>query len=208
MPFRSPLPDLVIPDDVDFSTFVLARGRQTPAKTALIDVETGARISYGELIAAIERAAERLMAHGLRPGDMVAICGFNTPSYAVAAHAVWRAGGVVVTMNPLFTVREMHQELADAGARYVVAAAGGAERVGEAARLAGVAEVLALGEPDSLTAFDALRATNPRSLRGRGGDRSSVLPLSRGGERGSRVRPRRRGADPVLQRHDRPARRA
>src|SRR5688500_3818949 len=99
MPFRSTLPGLVIPDDVDFSDFVLARGRKTPAKTALIDVETGVRISYGELIAAIERATERLLAHGLQSGDMVAICGFNTPSYAVAAHAVWRAGAVVVTMN-------------------------------------------------------------------------------------------------------------
>src|SRR5688572_21137582 len=116
MTFRSTLPDLVIPDDVDFSDFVLARGRKTPAKTALIDVETSVRISYGELIAAIERAAERLLAYyglrsddiaadsnhvyGLRSDDMVAICGFNTPSYAVAAHAVWRAGAVVVTMNP------------------------------------------------------------------------------------------------------------
>jgi acyl-CoA synthetase (AMP-forming)/AMP-acid ligase II len=159
MPFRSTLPDLAIPDD-DFSAFVLARGRLTPGKTALIDVETGARISYGELIAAIERAAERLLAHGLRPGDMVAICGFNTPSFAVAAHAVWRAGGVVVTMNPLFTVREMHQELADAGARFVVAASEVTEKVAEAARLAGVAEVLSLGEPDSLSAFDDLKAVD------------------------------------------------
>src|SRR4051794_29518475 len=157
MPFRSRLADLEIPD-IAFSDFVLARGRRTPEKTALIDVETGVRISYGELIAAIERGAQRLLAHGLRPGDMVAICGFNTPSFAVAAHAVWRAGGVVVTMNPLFTVREMHQELADAGVRYVIAAAEVAAKVTEAAGLAGVAEVLPLGEPDSLSALDGLGA--------------------------------------------------
>ena len=124
MPFRSTLPDLEMPEDVDFSTFVLARGRQTPEKTALVDIETGARIAYGELIGAIDAGAERLRAHGLQPGDMVAICGFNTPSFAVAAHAVWRAGAVVVTMNPLFTVREMQQELTDAGARYAIAAPG------------------------------------------------------------------------------------
>ena len=35
------------------------------------------------------------------------MCGSNTPAYAVAAHAVWQAGGVVVTMNPLFTQREL-----------------------------------------------------------------------------------------------------
>ena len=162
MPFRSQLPDLALPDDVDFSAFVLARGRQQPAKTALIDVETSVRISYGELIAAIDRAADRLAAHGLRPGDMVAICGFNTPSYAVAAHAVWRAGAVVVTMNPLFTVREMHQELADAGARYVIAAPEVLERVREAAEMAGGTEVLSLGAPDSLGAFDELEGPTPQ----------------------------------------------
>jgi acyl-CoA synthetase (AMP-forming)/AMP-acid ligase II len=163
MIWRSALPELVIPD-ADFSTFVLARGRQQPEKTALVDVETGVRITYGELISAIDRAAKRLLAHGLRPGEMVAICGFNTPSYAVAAHAVWRAGGVVVTMNPLFTVREMHQELADAGVRYLVAASEVIERASEAARLAGVVEVLPLGEPDSLSTFDALAPSHQDTL--------------------------------------------
>ena len=109
MTLRSSLPDLVIPAG-DFSSFVLARGRQTPAKTALIDVETGVTISYGALVAGVEMGAARLLAHGLRPGEMVAICGFNTPSFAVAAHAVWRAGAVVVPMNPLFTVREMPRQ--------------------------------------------------------------------------------------------------
>src|SRR4051794_21768420 len=77
MPIHSQLPDLTIPD-VDFSTFVLARGRETPTKTALIDVDTGATVSYEQFIGAVESAAARLLAHGLRPGDMVAICGFNT----------------------------------------------------------------------------------------------------------------------------------
>src|SRR3954469_9362677 len=157
MTLRSQLPDLVIPDG-DFSDVVLARGRQTPDKAALIDIETGVTISYGALVAAIDRGAERLLAHGLKPGDMVAICGFNTPSDAVAAHAVWRAGAVVVTMNPLFTIREMHQELADATVRAIIAAPEVLEKVGEAARLAGVSEVLSMAGPDSLSALDGLTA--------------------------------------------------
>jgi acyl-CoA synthetase (AMP-forming)/AMP-acid ligase II len=173
MTLRSSLPDLVIPDG-DFSSFVLARGRQTPEKVALIDVETGAAISYGALVGAIESGADRLLAHGLRPGDMVAICGFNTPSFAVAAHAVWRAGAVVVTMNPLFTIREMQQELGDAGARYVIAAPEVQEKVRKAARLAGVSEVLSLGGPDDLAALEGLerleaRAPHPSPLPGGAG---------------------------------------
>ncbi|MGE3912425.1 MAG: AMP-binding protein, partial [Chloroflexota bacterium] len=190
MTLRSTIPDLTIPD-LDFSTFVLARGRQTPEKPAIIDVATGVQITYGQLIAAIEAEADRLLALGLRPGDLVAICGFNTPSFGVAAHAVWRAGATVVTMNPLFTVREMHQELADAGARYLIAAAAVMERAQEAAGLAGVEHVFTLGEPGSLAAFEEQKQTLPLSTpggRGPGGgglhERDDALVLYSSGTTG------------------------
>jgi acyl-CoA synthetase (AMP-forming)/AMP-acid ligase II len=74
------------------------------------------------------------------------VCGSNTPAYAVAAHAVWRAGGVVVTVNPLFTQREMHQQLVDAGARLLIAAPDALDRALPAARQASVGDVFALGD--------------------------------------------------------------
>lgn len=97
MIFRSPLPDLALPASTDFSSFALQRGRQQPSKTALIDAASGARLSYGELVHLVDASAGGLVARGFAPGDVVAICGFNTAEYAVAAHAVWRAGGVVAT---------------------------------------------------------------------------------------------------------------
>ncbi len=137
MVFRSPYPPLEIPE-IDFGSLVLAAGRRSPDKTALIDAATGQSVRFGELIERIERAAGGLAAAGLRPAEVVALCGFNTIDYVVAAHAVWRAGGVVVTVNPLFTVREMHEELADAGAARLIAAPDVRDRVEEAARLAGI----------------------------------------------------------------------
>src|SRR5207237_537351 len=113
----SVLPELQLPN-TDFSSVVLAMARQLPSKTALIDADTGTRITYGQLTGAIDAAARDLNARGLRRGHVVGICEPNTPAFAVAAHAVWRAGGTVMTLNPLFTVHEMHQQLADAGARY------------------------------------------------------------------------------------------
>src|SRR5438552_19007500 len=105
--FRSPHRPLEVPE-VDFGSVVLARGRRQPDKIALIDAHTDQSVCSGELIERIELAAGGLAAAGLRPVQVVALCGFNTIDYVVAAHAVWRAGGVVVTVNPLFTVREMH----------------------------------------------------------------------------------------------------
>jgi acyl-CoA synthetase (AMP-forming)/AMP-acid ligase II len=143
MPVRGPWPELVIPE-TDFGSVVLARGRERPDKPALIDAGTDRVVTFGELIGEIDAVAGGLVARGLRPGDIVAICGANSIGYVVAAHGVWRAGGIVVTVNPLFTVREMHAELADARASLLLAADQVFERAQEAARLAGVPRVFGL----------------------------------------------------------------
>ncbi|MFN8636103.1 MAG: AMP-binding protein [Chloroflexota bacterium] len=153
---RSPLPDLQIPE-IDFSTFVLARARRQPEQPVIVEAATGTALTGGELCRAVDAAAGALAARGLRPGDAVAVCGFNSAEYAVAAHAVWRAGGVVVTMNPLFTLREMEQELADARPRFLFAAPQVLDRVAEAARLTDISEVFGLsGDAEGLTSLAAL----------------------------------------------------
>jgi acyl-CoA synthetase (AMP-forming)/AMP-acid ligase II len=143
MSLRSPHPELEIPD-LDFGSVVLARGRRQPDKVALIDVASERSVTFGELIGQIESAAGGLVASGLQPNEVVAICGFNTIAYVVAAHAVWRAGGVVVTVNPLFPVGEMQTELVDAGAVTLLAASETMARAVEAAQRAGISRVQAL----------------------------------------------------------------
>jgi acyl-CoA synthetase (AMP-forming)/AMP-acid ligase II len=64
----------------------------------------------------------------------------------VAAHAVWRAGGIVVTVNPLFTVGEMRTELLDAGAGTLLAALEVMQRCTEAAGLVGITRLLELDQ--------------------------------------------------------------
>jgi acyl-CoA synthetase (AMP-forming)/AMP-acid ligase II len=152
---RSPLPPLDVPDG-DFSSFALRRARDLPNKVALIDLETGAQTTYGELTHMVDACAGGLVAHGLRPGDLVAICAFNTSAYALVAHAVWRAGGTLVTVNPLFTVGEMQHQLADTGARYLVAATDVLERAQTAARQVGIEATFALGRHDGAPAFETL----------------------------------------------------
>jgi acyl-CoA synthetase (AMP-forming)/AMP-acid ligase II len=149
MLMRSLLPELRLPN-TDFSSFVMATARRLPDKTALLDADTGARLTYRHFTQAVDAAARDLNARGLRRGHVAALCGFNTPDFAVAAHAVWRAGGSVVTMNPVFTVHEMQHQLADAGARYLISPSDETgnsisravvERTIEAARFAGVEAV-------------------------------------------------------------------
>ncbi len=53
----------------------------------------------------------------LRPGDRVALMLQNVPQVVIAVHAVWLAGGVVTTVNPMNKRRELEHQLADAGVR-------------------------------------------------------------------------------------------
>jgi acyl-CoA synthetase (AMP-forming)/AMP-acid ligase II len=156
---RSTLPELTVPN-TDFSTFALERARQLPNKPAIVDADSGETITYGALTEAIDATAGGLAAHGLRPGDVVAVCGFNSPGFAVAVHAIWRAGGTVTTLNPLLTVGEMVHELADAGARYyLIAASEVTERAVEAAGQCGLQTI-----PTTCSACESEPGRPPDSL--------------------------------------------
>ncbi len=55
-----------------------------------------------------------------RPGDRVAIMLPNMLAYPVTFLGALRAGMIVVNVNPLYTPRELHEQLADSGAVVIV----------------------------------------------------------------------------------------
>src|SRR5262249_46357228 len=63
----------------------------------------GAKISYVQLSALVDRFAHALLGLGLRRGDRVALCLPNMPQYPIAFYGVLKAGGVAVPTNPLYT---------------------------------------------------------------------------------------------------------
>jgi long-chain acyl-CoA synthetase len=79
----------------------------------------GAEISYGALDADAARLANALGAHGVRPGDRVALYLPNIPAFAVCYLATLKAGAVAVSINAIFKGDEVKYVLNDAGARIV-----------------------------------------------------------------------------------------
>ena len=67
----------------------------------------------------------------LRPGDRLALMMPNILQYPVALFAALRAGLSVVNVNPLYTARELKQELNDSGAKAIVVLANFAHVVAE-----------------------------------------------------------------------------
>jgi long-chain acyl-CoA synthetase len=77
----------------------------------------GKTLTYAEIdVLSAHFAAYLLGELKLKRGDRVAIMMPNCLQYPIALFGVLRAGLTVVNVNPMYTARELHHQLADAGA--------------------------------------------------------------------------------------------
>src|SRR3954470_1506874 len=97
---------------------VRAAGRRRPDAPAVIAGEE--RLSWGQLDAAVDRAAAGYAALGLRPGERAAVQLPNGVRWLCAALGALRAGLVVVPVNTAYTDPELEYVLADSGAELLV----------------------------------------------------------------------------------------
>lgn len=155
MIFRSPLAPVHIPE-VSLTEFVLQRAQQLADKPALIDGLSGRTMTYGQLADAVRRVASSLAARGFMKGDVLAIYSPNLPEYAVALHGVASLGGIITTVNPLYTADELAHQLEDAGAKYLLTVPALMDKASEACEGSGVREIFVFGESDGATPFAAL----------------------------------------------------
>ena len=81
----------------------------------------GASMSYRALQKLSDVFAAALASLGIRPGDRVALLLPNCPQFFVAEFGAWKAGAVVVALNPIYSERELELALTSTGASLVVA---------------------------------------------------------------------------------------
>ncbi|HZB44594.1 MAG TPA: AMP-binding protein, partial [Pyrinomonadaceae bacterium] len=155
MIFRSPFPDVEIPD-VSLTEFVLGGAAGRAERPALIDGVGGRVLTYAQLPGAVRAAAAGLARRGFVKGDVLALFSPNLPEYVVAFHAVATLGGVVTPVNPQYTVEELSKQLQDSGAKYLVTIPPLLERAREAAEGKGLSELFVFGEAEGATPFAAL----------------------------------------------------
>ncbi|MER6316122.1 AMP-binding protein [Streptomyces sp. NPDC001581] len=95
-----------------------AAAARAPERTALAYFD--GRIGYAEADALSDSVAGHLSARGLRRGDRVAVMLQNTPHFVLAVLAAWKAGAVVVPLNPMYKSGEVRHVLRDSGAAALV----------------------------------------------------------------------------------------
>src|SRR5258706_9416979 len=108
------------PKNVLLHNAVLATCRRFPNKTALVDASSGRRFTYAEYGETVERLARGLVAAGLQPGEIVAVCLPNSWEFAVTYHAATLAGGFPTPMNPMYREREIRFQLKNSGAAFFI----------------------------------------------------------------------------------------
>ncbi len=108
----------------------------------------GEAVSYAELDERVRAGAAAWQHHGLRPGDRVAVWAVNTIDCTVAMLSAVIGGGVLVPLNPRYTMSEVGEILPRADCRFLLAPdlIAGRRLAEEARSIAGAAEVVTLGE--------------------------------------------------------------
>ncbi|MGK5629728.1 AMP-binding protein [Streptomyces sp. URMC 123] len=86
--------------------------RRVPDRTALAYFD--GRLSYAEVDRLSDGVAGHLARRGFGRGDRLALMLQNTPHFVIALLGAWKAGGVVVPVNPMYKEREVGHVLADA----------------------------------------------------------------------------------------------
>ena len=169
--FRSPLPDVVIPELSVYDFLFAPLSGADLDRIALIDGASGEETSYGRLRTQIGALAGALAARGIAVGDVVALHSPNVPAFATVFHGILRAGATATTINALYTAEEIANQLRDSGARMLFTVSPLLPQASAAAAMAGIAdadvvvidgadghpslrELLSLGESAPEVSFD------------------------------------------------------
>ncbi|MDR5682691.1 MAG: long-chain fatty acid--CoA ligase [Armatimonadota bacterium] len=102
----------------------------------------GRRITFADLDALANRFAAGLQRLGVRRGTPVSLHLPNCPQFVIAYYGILKAGGIVVPHNPLYTEREVAQQLRDSGAEVALTLTMMYPTVSAAARDTAVREIV------------------------------------------------------------------
>ena len=83
--------------------------RERPDHLALIF--KGARMTYAKLVQLTDAFGAALVAQGVKKGDRVALLLPNSTQMILGEMGIWKAGGIAVPLNPLYTEPELEYAL-------------------------------------------------------------------------------------------------
>ncbi|NTW55077.1 MAG: long-chain fatty acid--CoA ligase [Chlorobaculum sp.] len=92
--------------------------REHPDESAFLFM--GGSLSWRELELKSNAFASALRAQGVGKGDRIAVLMPNSPQMIIAEFGIWKAGGIVVLLNPLYTEHELECAIRESEAETAV----------------------------------------------------------------------------------------
>lgn len=127
--------------------------RQHPERTAITYFD--AELTYRELGQLSDSLAAYLQQRGVRRGDRVALYLQNVPQFVIGLLAGWKAGAIVVPLNPMYRSRELTKILGDSSPVAAISSEQGwHEAFGEVAGKLGIDIAITTSELDFQTRND------------------------------------------------------
>ena len=112
--------------EVPVGAILLGSARRWPDKVGWIDPPSpdnggaGRELTFGQAAARAAQFANALRAHGVGPGDVVAVHAPNCIDYPVVYYGIMLAGATFSPTNPLLPPDDLAFQLSDCGAKVVV----------------------------------------------------------------------------------------
>ena len=184
MVFRSPLPDVEIPNLSVYDFLFASIDAADLDRIAIVDGASGAETTYRQLIGQINLVAGALAARGIGLGDVVALHSPNVPAFAPVFHGILRSGATATTVNGLYTGEEISTQLIDSKASFLFTVSPLLAAAKDAASRAGIADdrVVVLDGADGHSSLrDLITANHPApDVRFDPAEHIAVLPYSSG----------------------------
>jgi long-chain acyl-CoA synthetase len=112
-----------VPEGIDYPNKTIEQilaDQAAATPDAVLCVYKGAKLTYGQIDSLVDRMTAALQQLGVKQGDRVALHMPNCPQFAIAYHAILRAGGIVVPCNHVYVARELEHQISDSGAETMI----------------------------------------------------------------------------------------
>ena len=116
--YRAGTPTDITPEFTNALDMFRAAAQRKPEHIAIKYFD--ATLTVADLDAQSTAFAAGLLSNGFRAGDRLAVYLQNIPQFLIAMLGTWKAGGVMVSVNPMNRQRELDYMLKDSGATVLV----------------------------------------------------------------------------------------
>ncbi|WP_068399129.1 acyl-CoA synthetase [Kribbia dieselivorans] len=128
--------------DLGIGSWPTNHATRTPERVALVDGDTGRKFTWLDVEHRTNALAAALRSSGVRKGDRVAFCCFNSPHVMEVLFAIAKVGAVTVALNYRLAAPELNYVLADSASTFVFASTQVIETVREASEGTPVREII------------------------------------------------------------------